>query len=122
VERIAAKSDGATGAFDVEVRLEDAEGLRSGMIGEVRIRAPGAAPGALALPVLSLLDARADQGVVYVVDDDGVAHRRSIRTAGVLDGEVLVVEGLSAGERVVARGAAFVRDGEPVRTAPTLPP
>jgi multidrug efflux pump subunit AcrA (membrane-fusion protein) len=30
---------------------------------------------------------------------------------------VLVVDGLAAGERVVAAGAAYVRDGEPVRVA-----
>jgi membrane fusion protein (multidrug efflux system) len=66
---------------------------------------------------LALLDARADQGVVYVVDDAGVARRRTVTTAGV-DGEnAIVLSGLKAGERVVAAGAAYVRDGEPVTIA-----
>jgi multidrug efflux pump subunit AcrA (membrane-fusion protein) len=69
----------------------------------------------LLVPTLALLDSRADQGVVFVVDAQNVAHRRSVRTAGVSDEGVVVVEGLAAGERVVASGAAYVRDGEPVR-------
>jgi multidrug efflux pump subunit AcrA (membrane-fusion protein) len=69
------------------------------------------------VPTLSLLDGRADQGVVFVVDTDNVARRRSVQTAGIERDGVLVISGLEAGERVVAAGAAYVRDGEPVRVA-----
>jgi hypothetical protein len=69
----------------------------------------------LLIPTLSLLDARADQGVVLVVDAEGVARRRAVRTAGVVQGGVLVVDGLAPGERVISAGAAYVRDGERVR-------
>jgi RND family efflux transporter MFP subunit len=124
VERIAPKSDAATGAFELEVRIADVTGLRSGMIAEVRVEPDEATPAEappMAIPVLSLLDARADQGVVYVVGDDDVARRRAIRTGGVVGEQVMVVSGLEPGERVVARGAAFVRDGEPVRAAADAP-
>jgi RND family efflux transporter MFP subunit len=119
VTRIGAKSDEATGAFEVEVEVSGAEGLRSGMVAEVEITAStaGATSPTLLVPTLSLLDARADQGIVFVVDERGVAHRRSVRTAGVTQAGVLVVEGLSQGEHVVAAGAAYVRDGEAVRRA-----
>ena len=69
------------------------------------------------MPTLALLDARADQGVVFVVDAQNIAHRRAVRPAGVTQDGVLVVEGLVAGDRVVSAGAAYVRDGEPVRIA-----
>jgi lipoic acid synthetase len=42
-----------------------------------------------------------------------------LRTAGVTQNGVLIVEGLEPGERVVSSGAAYVRDGEPVRIAAT---
>lgn len=119
VTRIAAKGDDGTGAFEVEIEISNSHGLRSGLVARVEI-VPTAAPdqvAALLVPTLSLLDARADQGVVFVVDEGGVARRRAVRTAGVTSEGVLVIEGLAEGERVVAAGAAYVRDGEPVRVA-----
>jgi RND family efflux transporter MFP subunit len=119
VTRVGAQGDARTGAFEIEVELSGDEGLRSGMVAEVEITAAGseeAAP-ALIVPTLALLDARADQGIVFVVDADNVARRRAVRTAGVTQHGVLVVEGLNAGERVIAAGAAYVRDGETVRVA-----
>jgi len=119
VVRVGAKSDDATGAFEIEVRPDDPAGLRSGQVAEVEIFAVHdvAAQSPLVVPTLSLLDGRADQGVVFVVDANDVARRRSIQTAGIARDGVLVISGLEAGERVVAAGAAYVRDGEPVRIA-----
>ncbi|MEZ5996467.1 MAG: efflux RND transporter periplasmic adaptor subunit [Hyphomonadaceae bacterium] len=117
VTRVAAKGDDRTGAFEVEVEVGSGEGLRSGMVAEVEVAAGQAdsAQEALLVPTLALLDARADQGVVYVVDERGVARRRAVRTAGVSQAGVMVIEGLQAGERIVSAGAAYVRDGEAVR-------
>jgi RND family efflux transporter MFP subunit len=119
VARVGAQGDQRTGAFEVEIEVARAEGLRSGMVASVEIAA-AASPtveNAMLVPTLSLLDARADQGVVFVIDAQGVAHRRQVRTGGVTQEGVLVVEGLAAGERVVSAGAAYVRDGQPVRIA-----
>jgi RND family efflux transporter MFP subunit len=119
VARIGAKGDELTGAFEVEIEVRGTQGLRSGMVAEVEIAAATAdsVQGALIVPTLSLLDARADQGIVFVIDGEGVAHRRAVRTAGVTQDGVMVVEGLAPGDRVVAAGAAYVRDGEAVRIA-----
>jgi RND family efflux transporter MFP subunit len=118
VTRVAAKSNDATGAYEVEVLLNEADALRSGMVAEVEIAGANTGdeqPHALLIPPLALLDARADQGVVYVVDAGGVARRRTVQTAGIAADGVLILSGLEPGERVVASGAAYVRDGEPVR-------
>ncbi|MBX3428439.1 MAG: efflux RND transporter periplasmic adaptor subunit [Hyphomonadaceae bacterium] len=119
VTRVGAKGDAATGAFEVEIEITAPDGLRSGMVAEVEVAAtPGADPQtAIVVPTLALLDARADQGVVYVLDENAVARRRAVRTAGVTQAGVIVVEGLNPGDRVVAAGAAYVRDGESVRIA-----
>jgi RND family efflux transporter MFP subunit len=121
IARIAGQSSPSTGAFDVEINLANASGLRSGMVGRARLTVPPDSqnPGlnAVRIPALSLFDARADQGVVFVVDAAGIAHRRTVQTAGVDDEAVLVVSGLSPGDRVVAAGAAYVRDGEAVTVA-----
>lgn len=120
VTRVGAQGDQLTGAFEIEIDIRDREGLRSGMVAtaEIAATAPATGDGALLAPTLSLLDARADQGVVFVVDAQNVARRRAVRTAGVTQDGVIIVEGLSPGERVVSAGAAYVRDGEPVRIAP----
>jgi RND family efflux transporter MFP subunit len=117
VTRVGAKGNDGTGAFEVEIEIANAGALRSGTVAEVEVTASGAAGAAPAIivPALSLLDARADQGAVFVVDAEGVARRRAVRTAGVTQEGVLVVEGLAAGDRVIAAGAAYVRDGESVR-------
>ncbi len=120
VVRIAAKSDEATGNFEVDIKLDDDGALRSGMVAEAEITATapvGANEGPLRIPSLALIDARADQGYVYVLDDKNIAHRRAIATSGIESGDVLVVSGLKSGERIVAEGAAYVRDGEAVTVA-----
>jgi RND family efflux transporter MFP subunit len=124
ITRMAPKSDDATGAFEIEIRLSDMTGLRSGEVAAVTIAAGAAQaqapPPQLLIPTLALLDARADQGVVYVVDSLDKAHRRTIQTGGLIGDNVIVLSGLAAGERIVGEGAAYVRDGEPVR--PAKPP
>ncbi len=121
VVRIGARGDRATGAFEIEIAIADPSNLRSGMVAAAEIAASGAPSasieGALLAPPLALLDARADQGIVFVVDAAGIAHRRTVRTAGVTQDGVLVVEGLAAGERVISAGAAYIRDGQAVRIA-----
>jgi RND family efflux transporter MFP subunit len=117
VSRIAAKGDEITGAFEIEIRVDAPAQLRSGQVAAVQVAAAGAAAVALQVPTLALLDARADQGVVFVVDGEGIARRRSVQTAGIEADSVVVVAGLAAGERVVAAGVAYVRDGESVEIA-----
>lgn len=122
VTRIAAKSDASTGGFTAEIAVTPIDGLRSGLVAEVDIAASGGggALGPIRAPTLALLDARADQGVVLVVDAQNIARRRAVQTAG-LDGDsVLIVGGLEPGERVISSGAAYVRDGQAVEV--TAPP
>ncbi|MDZ4759684.1 MAG: efflux RND transporter periplasmic adaptor subunit [Alphaproteobacteria bacterium] len=117
VARIAAKSSDATGVFEIEVLLDAPGDLRSGEVAEVLIRGQTAegVEAPFAVPALSLIDARADQGVVFVVDAKGMARRRAVETGGVSDAGVIVLKGLNAGDVVITRGASMVRDGDPVR-------
>lgn len=119
IVRIGAKSNDATGNFDVDISAGDPALLRSGLIGNARITSSEATKskgdgGAVRIPTLALIDARADRGYVYVIDDQNIAHRRAVSTSGIFRGEVLILSGLAAGERVIAEGAAYVRDGEAV--------
>lgn len=121
VTRIAGKGDGSTGAFDVEIMIAAPKGLRSGMVAETTIDVAGPATAGAAksvrIPAMALLDARADQGSVYVVDAQGVARRRIVQTAGLQGESVTVIAGIEPGEMIVAAGAAYVRDGAAVAIA-----
>ncbi len=69
---------------------------------------------ALAVPVNAVSTGSAGASVMRV-DADGKVSRVAVRT-GIRDGGwVEIVEGLSGGDRVVAKAGSFVRDGDRVR-------
>jgi RND family efflux transporter MFP subunit len=119
VARIAPKGT-QSGLFTVEVQVDQPAGLRSGEVAEVVVAGRANASEATSVhivPAISLIDARADQGVVFVVDAEGKARRRAIETGGVSDQGVTILKGLADGDRVITRGASMVRDGDAVSVA-----
>jgi len=117
VARIAEKGT-QSGAFTVEIQVDNPSGLRSGEVAEVSVAGKGAGGTAtFTVPAISLIDARADQGVVFVVDGEGRARRRPVETGGVSDQGVTILRGLQDGDRVITRGASMVRDGDQVNVA-----
>lgn len=117
VARIAAKGT-QSGVFAVEVQVEKPEGLRSGEVAEVAIAGKaGIGAAEYLVPAIALIDARADQGMVFVVDGKDKARRRPVETGGVSDRGVTILSGLSDGDRVITRGASMVRDGDAVSVA-----
>ncbi len=119
VVRIAPRGS-MSGTFEVEVALPGADGVRAGEVAEIAVAAQGEAPAGpmeFVIPAIALIDARADQGVVFVIDKDGEARRRAVETGGVSDRGVSILKGLAAGDRVITRGASMVRDGDAVRVA-----
>lgn len=125
VGRISPKMAAGMGSFEVEVQLADPKDLKSGEVAEVHINsnAAAASPGAqpagpsFVIPAIALIDARADQGMVYVLGPGNIAARRAVRTEGLTDGGVVVTGGLQAGDAVITRGASMIRDGDPVKIA-----
>jgi len=86
--------------------------------------AAGAVPGTLVSALVevgrrtsAVLVPRAavSEGVVWVVDSSGVAHRREVATGLEGDGQVEIREGLAAGESVVVAGASLLSDGARTR-------
>jgi membrane fusion protein (multidrug efflux system) len=71
----------------------------------------------LLIPEQSIVPERSRQ-FVFVVDEAGMVERREISTGRRRPGEVEVLEGLEAGERVIAEGTQKARPGQPVRILP----
>jgi RND family efflux transporter MFP subunit len=120
VMRVSPQSVAGTGAFEIEIDVEAAPALRSGEVAEAIIQPRNTAAGEqprFIVPAIALVDARADQGVVFIAGTDGRAQRRAVATGGVVDQGVIILEGLAPGDRVITRGASMVRDGDAITAA-----
>jgi len=58
-----------------------------------------------------------DGDYVYVIDADSVAHIRLVKRGLATDEQILIAQGLQAGEDIVSEGGDRVKDGAPVRRA-----
>ncbi|HVY81549.1 MAG TPA: efflux RND transporter periplasmic adaptor subunit, partial [Steroidobacteraceae bacterium] len=103
----------------VYVDLPKSENARPGMFarGEIEITRAASAT----LPLASVI-VRDGYSYVFVVNDKQGVERRRIETGTVRDGRVEVLSGLQPTERVVERGAGFLKDGDRIRVVETDEP
>jgi len=108
VAGIAPRSDPETrrAPFYVELAKAPAD-LRAGLLVRITLAAR-AAPGELWLPVTAVLLKDGGRRVVYVEGKDGGFALREVEVGDERAGQVRVLSGLQAGERVVMRGALLV--------------
>ncbi len=107
-------------AIKVLAAVPNPEGeLKAGLFVEGRILT-GTRSGVLRVPRTALLswDVRAGKGEIFVVTGD-TARRRTVSTGAAMGEDVEIVAGLSAGDRVVTRGAFNLQDGDRVTLAGT---
>ena len=73
--------------------------------------------GASTLPLLPESAVQSDRAgnYVYVVDANNTAVKRTVKTGGVTDQGVSIVEGLDGSERVVVAAGAFLSPGQKVK-------
>jgi multidrug efflux system membrane fusion protein len=105
----------ATGTVRAKARFDNADGkLFANQFVNARLQL-GAVQGVLA-PVTAVRTGP-DGDYVYVIDDGGVAHMRPVKRGLATDDQILIVQGLQAGEAIVSEGGDRVKDGAPVRRA-----
>lgn len=120
VSRIGAAADRMTGTFEVEIEVQP-EGRRfaRGLVAKVELPLADATETvstATVVPISALVDADGRRGTVYVLDArDSVARRKQVTLGAMLGEQVVVTEGLTAGESVITDGAAWLTDGRAVR-------
>lgn len=103
--------DPTTRLGTVHVALDDDEQARSGMFGNAQIVI--AEDTGVALPLTAITTA-ADGTTVRKIEN-GVVRLVSVET-GIQDGDVIqILTGLKAGDEVVAKAGAYVRDGDRIQ-------
>ncbi|HEX5080555.1 MAG TPA: efflux RND transporter periplasmic adaptor subunit, partial [Blastocatellia bacterium] len=92
-------------------------GLRAGVFGSLIITT-GAASQSVAVPVSAVQFAEGSKkGVVMIVDDKLIAHRKEVETGEVVEGKARIVGGLNGGETIIIEGGYGLPDGVEVRVA-----
>ena len=108
IERIHPTIDARTRQGTIEVALKsELNGAQPGQLCRVTLRTP---PLTRRVIPFSSLRRDNDGEYVFVVDGDGIARRRSVRSGLRLASQAEIVEGLTDGEQVVVRGFLGLRD------------
>ena len=121
---LAPAADPKARSFEIEVAVPNSGlKLRSGMIATVHTSggAPGDAPtqARLQVPASALVhDPTGQRYVVYTIEQNGgrsVAKAIPVEPGPLAGNEVVVISGLTAGQRIVVMGANLLQTGDPVK-------
>ena len=96
----------------VYVDLPKPEGARPGMFARGEIEVSRSAASTLPLASIQVRDG---YSYVFVVNEKQGVERRRIQTGALRNGRVEVLSGITPTDRVVERGAGFVKDGDTIR-------
>jgi multidrug efflux system membrane fusion protein len=126
IYHVSRQAESATRMVDVLAWVDNADGaLKPGFFAEVRVKVASRA-SAPVVPESAVMPT--ERGLVaFVVEGDTARERRPQLGLHTEDGMVEVLDGLAAGERLVVRGAAALREGvtvtvvEPVKAGPPEP-
>jgi len=112
LEHLAYKADPVTRTYRAKVEVDNRDlQLRPGMI--VRIEAlRRTLEGAVAVPLYAVVDLEGRK--VVFVEDQGTARLRPVELGSVIGEQVVVRQGLKAGERLIVKGQQLLTDGMPV--------
>lgn len=117
---LAAAADPRVRSFEIEVSIANPDlKLRSGMIAAVQVAETEGAHPVLQIPVDALVhDPTGDRYLVYTTEQKAgrtIAKAIPIRPGPLSGSQVLILDGLSPGQRIVVSGANLLRPGEAVR-------
>lgn len=82
------------------------DGLRAGMMAQIALRVR--AEAGISVPVSAVLIKDGKRRVVYLARPDGTYEVRDVQVGGSREGRVTILQGLTAGDKVVVRGALLL--------------
>lgn len=112
VRELAPAADPATRTYTAKIAIPPRPGVRLGMTASARLASTDGGAG-LRAPLSALHHEKGVTGVWLV--ENGVVRRVPVRVAGQAGNEVLLSEGVKAGQTVVTAGVHLLRPGQKVR-------
>jgi membrane fusion protein (multidrug efflux system) len=120
VKAVDSRVDPVTRAVMVRAEIPNPESLlRPGMLLTVRLFKPERQ--ALVIPEIAVTQV-GTQAFVYRVEADSKVKQVTVTTGSRRRGEVEIVDGLAAGDRIVVEGTVKLRDGAQIAEAPVAAP
>jgi len=108
--------DTKTGTLRVRAEFPNTEQLiRPGMFGRIRVDL-GARPNSILVPERAVVELQG-KNFVWVVDSENKVAQRPVQVGEVIGSNILIVEGLKSGERIVVEGIQKIREGGTVQPA-----
>ena len=109
------KADTNTKTFKVTLRMDtpEAYNILPGMTATVHAEMfpdESLSPSAVAVPVSAIISDNEKQATVWIVNEDTMTVSPKKVTPGIMIGDVMQVDGLDAGDRVVIAGAPYLRN------------
>ena len=119
VKEIAQRADPITQTFTIRVGMRAVPGvnLLPGMTGTVTLtyRRASILGGQILVPVAAVMKDSTGVQVAWTMGPDGNVTRRPVKTGAATGSDIVVLEGLQPGDRIVTAGVSFLRDGMKVR-------
>jgi RND family efflux transporter MFP subunit len=102
--------DVKTGTLRVRAEFANRNGvLRPGMFGRIRVGI-GERTNSIVVPERAVTELQG-RHFVWVIDSENKATQRAVKAGDTIGSNVLILEGLSPGERIVVEGAQKLREG-----------
>jgi len=125
VSEIASRAD-AVSSFPVVLELRESHPLlKAGMAAEASIEFDLPVAEGYPVPITSIVKdnvgarATADspaEMTVYVYDPaDSTVKSRQVKVGGIRENQIIVIDGLSVGDRIASAGVSFLQDGQEVK-------
>jgi len=103
-----------TGTLRVRAEFPNAQKvLRPGMFARIKVDL-GIRPNSILVPERAVAELQG-KNFVWVVGTDSKATQRSVKVGDTIGGDLLILEGLKPGDRIVVEGIQKVREGAPVK-------
>lgn len=127
ISRVAPAADAKSRVFEIEVTIPNPnQVLKSGMIASLEVApSDSGAPAqpVTVVPVSAIVRAKDQPGqyAVFVVEEKAghtIARSRIVKLGEALGNTMVVLEGVSIGERVITAGATLTLDGQAVQVIP----
>ncbi|MGN6490793.1 MAG: efflux RND transporter periplasmic adaptor subunit [Agriterribacter sp.] len=107
--------DPVSGTFIIHLKLNDRLNIAvaSGLFGKAAIH-PAHSSSAWAIPYDALLDGDANEGYVFVTNDNATAQKVKVQVSKIESGKVIIASGLENAKALIVSGSAYLNDGSKI--------